>query len=137
MFIKDNKEIENIKKCNVNDGITMTKAIYHIKDAIKNKEKLSKYDIKLIVDEYRRKVGKSEYLASSFDTIVAYKENSAIYHYLPSNKNSKVVKSNALLLIDSGGNYLGGTTDITPTISLYKDKIPNIIKNIIHLCFFL
>ena len=97
-------------------------------DLVKSKNSLSEYEIKNIVDNYRKSIGKHSYLSPSFDTIVAYKENSAICHYMPDKTKSKIVKPSSLLLIDSGGNYIGGTTDITRTISLYKNKVPSEIK---------
>lgn len=128
MSIKEDKEIVGLKKCNVTDGVAITKAIYDIKSRILSGEKLNEYDAKLIVDSYRREVGKNEYISPSFNTIVAYKENSAICHYSPTKEKSKVIKDNSLLLIDSGGNYLSGTTDITRTISLYKGIVPKDVK---------
>ena len=133
MSIKNRTQINNLYKCNILDGVAMVKAIYNIKkDVIKNNNHIFKneYDIKKFLDSLRVKIGKSNYLCKSFDTIVAYKENSAICHYLPTYSDSKKIKSNSILLIDSGGNYLYGSTDITRTISLYKNK-NNIPKNII------
>ncbi len=123
--IKNKIEVKNLRKCNVIDGIAMTIALFNVKE-----KKLFKneYEIKKFIDETRRKVGKKYFLSPSFDTIVAYKENSAICHYSPNINNSKNVLNNGLLLIDSGGNYLFGTTDITRTISLYKNKVPSEIK---------
>ena len=126
--IKGPKELESLTRCNVVDGVAITKAIYDLKRRIKNGEKLSEYDAKCIVDDYRRKIGAKNYLSTSFDTIVAYKENSAICHYSPKKKDSKLIKKGSILLIDSGGNYLFGTTDITRTISLYEKKVPSIVK---------
>ena len=128
MSIKGVNEIRGLREYNIIDGIAITKAIYHIKDLVKSKNSLSEYEIKNIVDNYRKSIGKHSYLSPSFDTIVAYKENSAICHYMPDKTKSKIVKPSSLLLIDSGGNYIGGTTDITRTISLYKNKVPSEIK---------
>ena len=134
MSIKNKTQIKNLEKCNILDGVSMVKAIYQIKKDIyndaKNKKFNNEYDIKKFVDETRVRVGKSKYLCPSFETIVAYKENSAICHYTPKKNKCKNIKPNSLLLIDSGGNYLLGTTDITRTISLYRNKnnIPQIIK---------
>ena len=128
MSKKENKEIKGIRFCNVIDGIAITKSIYDIKARIKLGEKLSEYDIKGIVDNYRKIIGKNDFISPSFETIVAYNENSAICHYVPKETQSVIVKKNGLLLIDSGGNYLCGTTDITRTISLYEKEIPKVIK---------
>ena len=134
MSIKNDIQIRNLDKCNIIDGISMVKTIYQIKKYIleKNKQFKTEYDIKRFVDVTREKIGKSKFLSPSFETIVAYKENSAICHYTPKKEKCKKISNNSVLLIDSGGNYLYGTTDITRTISLYKNKneIPNsIIKN--------
>ena len=122
--IKNPVEVINLRKCNLVDGVSMVKILYglkhNFKNSIKNEFK-TEYDIKMYVDKIRKTNGKKKFLCNSFETIVAYKENSAICHYTPKEKKSKRVFANSLLLIDSGGNYLTGTTDITRTISLYKD----------------
>ena len=128
MSIKGPKEIEGLKLCNLLDGIAITKAIYEIKDRIKNGEKLSEFDIANIVDEKRKITNPDYYVSKSFETIVAFNENAAICHYAPERVGSKIVSKNGILLIDSGGNYICGTTDITRTISLYNNKVPKIIK---------
>ena len=126
MSIKNNVQIRNLEKCNILDGVSMVKTIYHIKrDIFKDydkKEFKTEYDIKKFVDRNRMRIGKSMFLCPSFETIVAYKDNSAICHYIPKQNHSKNINARSLLLIDSGGNYLLGTTDITRTISLYKNK---------------
>lgn len=129
--IKNSIEIKNLKKCNIIDGIAMIKILYSIKSRFKNTKNnifKTEYDIKRFVDDTRRFVGKNKFLCPSFETIVAYKENSAICHYTPNKYNTKKLSNNGLLLIDSGGHYLNGTTDITRTISLYKTSIPLVIK---------
>lgn len=127
MSIKGDTEIRNLRKCNVIDGVAITKAIYNLKanNAYKNE-----YEIAKMVDKMRKDIGKNNFLCNSFETIVAYKENSAICHYIPKKNRSKKIARDGILLIDSGGNYLFGTTDITRTISLYKNKnkIPKDIK---------
>ena len=126
--IRGRKEKQALLKCNIIDGVAITKAIYDIKRRVANGDKLTEYDAKLIVDEYRKKIGGKDYFSPSFDTIVAYKENSAICHYSPKINASKLLKKNSLLLIDSGGNYIFGTTDITRTISLYDKTVPASVK---------
>lgn len=129
MSIKNGTEIKNLRSCNILDGVAITKAIYKIKHTnFKNSELNNEYRIKKFIDDLRVAIGKKEYLCQSFETIVAYKENAAICHYAPSEDRNKKISNNSLLLIDSGGNYLKGTTDITRTISLYKKKIPLILK---------
>ncbi|MBO6134367.1 MAG: M24 family metallopeptidase [Lachnospiraceae bacterium] len=128
MSIKGKKEIEGLKKCNLIDGVAITKALYEIKDKVHSKKRITEYEAKVIVDDYRKTIAKDNFIAPSFSTIVAYKENAAICHYEPSISSSKKIMEDSILLIDSGGNYLFGSTDITRTISLYKKKAPDLIR---------
>ena len=73
-----------------------------------------------------RKKSKS-YLYPSFDTIAGSGPNGAIIHYKSSNKTNRTIKKNDILLIDSGGQYQWGTTDVTRTVSL--GKVSDTIKN--------
>ena len=129
MSIKSKKEISSFIKANEIDSVVMIKFIYALKHFDFDKYKLTEYSLKKVLDLMRSK--QKSFLSTSFETIVAYKENSAICHYSPKDNKSKIIKNNNLLLIDSGGNYIGGTTDITRTVSLYKDKnkIPKDIKH--------
>lgn len=129
MSTKGDAEIRGFRKCNIIDGAAITKVIYKIK-SLKSKdiELDDEYKIKQFVDGARVKVGKKDYLCPSFETIVAYRDNAAICHYTPTKENHKKIKGEGLLLIDSGGNYVCGTTDITRTISMYKKKVPDTIK---------
>ena len=126
MSIRSDKEIKNLKFANIYDGIAICNSLYKIKNINFDKHKYTEYDIKQIVDTEKTK--SKYFLQNSFDTIVAYKQNSAICHYIPSQNNSKIIKKDSVLLIDTGANYLQGTTDITRTISLYKNKIPADVK---------
>ena len=132
MSMKGELEIKNIRKANIIDGIAMAKIIYNIKSVLYKNQLFTtyknEYEVKKQVDTIRFTIGKNKYLCPSFETIVAYKENSAICHYTPTKSKNRKISHNSLLLIDSGGNYLYGTTDITRTISLYIDKIPDIVK---------
>ena len=91
--IKNKIEIKNLRKCNVIDGIAMTIALYNIK--VKRLFK-NEYEIRKFIDETRRSVGKKSFLSPSFDTIVAFKENSAICHYVPNKGYSKKIVKNLL-----------------------------------------
>ncbi|MBQ2204861.1 MAG: M24 family metallopeptidase [Lachnospiraceae bacterium] len=135
MSQKGKAEIAGLEKANLYDGIAMVKVLYALKEhfTVRKNKKIkfdTEYDIKQFVDKTRREVSGKNYLCNSFETIVAYRDNSAICHYVPKKDASKKVKSDSLLLIDSGGNYIFGTTDITRTISLYKSKkqIPEVVK---------
>ena len=129
MTIKSKLEISSIKHINEIDAIAMIKFIYALKHFDFDKYDLTEYSLKKVLDIMRSKL--DGFLSTSFDTIVAFKENSAICHYSPKETESKIIKNNSILLVDSGANYLGGTTDITRVVSLYKDKnkIPKDIKH--------
>ena len=129
MTIKSKLEISSIKHINEIDAIAMIKFIYALKHFDFDKYDLTEYSLKKVLDIMRSKL--DGFLSTSFDTIVAFKENSAICHYSPKETESRIIKNNSILLVDSGANYLGGTTDITRVVSLYKDKnkIPKDIKH--------
>ena len=59
-----------------------------------------------------------DFIEPSFQSIVAYKENASMPHYAPVKEKSKTISSEGLLLVDSGGQYYQGTTDITRTVAL-------------------
>ncbi|MDO4965939.1 MAG: aminopeptidase P family protein [Lachnospiraceae bacterium] len=115
--IKNAVEIENCRKYHKLDAVSMIKFIVYIKEAVKS-EKLTEYDAAMYLDKLRSE--NEGFKDISFDTICAYKENAAIVHYSPDENNSKILKDEGLLLVDSGAQYLGATTDITRTIPLGK-----------------
>lgn len=113
--IKNKIEIKNNYKAHIKDGIAMTKFIFWLKNNIK-KTKINELDVVKKI-EYFRKLQEG-FKEPSFETIAAYGKNAAMMHYLPNSKNFSELKAKNLILIDSGGQYLEGTTDITRTISL-------------------
>lgn len=129
MTIKSNQEIVSFKESNEIDAIAMIKFIYALKHFDFDKNNLTEYSLMKILDIIRS--NQKGFLSTSFDTIVAFSKNSAICHYSPKVNKSKIIRNNSILLVDSGSNYIGGTTDITRVISLYKDKnkIPKEIKH--------
>lgn len=114
-YIKDKKEIEFAKKYHEVDAVSMIKFIIWVKNASKN-SCINEYEAAMKLDSIRSE--NEGFIDISFDTIVAYKENAAIVHYSPSKDNSKNIESKGLLLVDSGAQYMGATTDITRTIVL-------------------
>ena len=131
--IKSDKEIKNIMHANIIDGACMVILQNFIDSIDFEKAKTKEYTIKIIVDHIRdtfeNKLNiKKSFIIPSFSTIVAYKDNSSICHYEPNEENSKTIKNDSVLLIDSGGHYLYGTTDVTRVYSLYKKEAPNDVK---------
>ncbi len=113
--IKNPVELANMKEVILKDSAAVTRFIYWLK------KNVGKFEITEItaadkLEEYRRKI--PEFLDLSFPTISAYKANAAMMHYDPTPENHAVLAPEGMLLVDSGGQYMGGTTDITRTIVL-------------------
>ena len=112
---KNEVEVKNAYVAHLKDGVAVTKFIYWLKcnvgkiyiDEITASEKL---------EEFRKK--QASFMGISFETICGYKEHGAIIHYSATPLSKIEVLPKSFLLVDSGGQYLEGTTDITRTISL-------------------
>ena len=112
--VKTSKEIKNIETCHIEDGLAVLKFIIDLKQ--KNINPKNEYE----VSEYlynNRKEG-INFFRNSFDYISAFDSNAAIVHYKPTPKRSLSFKNRNILLIDSGAQYLEGTTDITRVIKV-------------------
>lgn len=113
--VKNRVEVENIKKAHIKDGVVMTKFIYWLKTNI-GKMKMDEISVSKRLDQLRFQ--QEGNLGLSFPTISAYRENAAMCHYSASEESSKVLEPEGLYLVDSGGQYYEGTTDVTRTIAL-------------------
>ncbi len=113
--VKNECEISGMREAHKRDGIAMINSLYWIESNV-GKVELSELDVCDKLKEYRSK--QEYYKGESFYPIVGYAEHGAIVHYHVSEETDSTIKPNGLLLIDSGGQYLDGTTDITRTISL-------------------
>lgn len=113
--VKNATEIENMRKAHLKDGIAVTKFMYWLKHTIGTRD-MTEMTAAHKIEELRAEQG--NYIEPSFVTIAAYKENAAMCHYHPSDEVCKKLKPEGLLLVDSGGQYLEGTTDITRTYAL-------------------
>ena len=123
--IKNKVEIQNIIKTHRYDGAALTKFLFWVKNNFKNK-KITEVGAqnKLLKCRENNKTFKS----LSFPTISGSGPNGAIIHYKANKKTNRVLKSGDLYLVDSGGQYNFGTTDVTRTISLNNNQ--NRVKNI-------
>tara|TARA_Y100000590_G_scaffold107968_1_gene122804 strand:- start:21365 stop:23113 length:1749 start_codon:yes stop_codon:yes gene_type:complete len=113
--IKNPTEIKNMKKSHMIDGVALTKFLFWLKKNF-GKKKITEISAQEKL-EYFRKMNKS-YKFPSFSTISGSGPNSAIIHYKASKKSNRTLKKGDLYLVDSGGQYSFGTTDVTRTISL-------------------
>lgn len=116
--IKNQTEMDGMRRVHILDGIAVTKFIYWLKQNI-GKIKITECTAAEKLEEFRRK--QEGYLGSSFETISGYAEHGAIVHYQATEETDKELFPDNFLLVDSGGQYLGGTTDITRTIFLGKE----------------
>ncbi len=123
--IKNNTEIKNMKKCHLTDGIALTKFLFWLKKNFK-KKKITEISAQKKLEGFRKK--DPSYRFPSFNTISGSGPNSAIIHYKTSDKTNRVLKKGELYLVDSGGQYSFGTTDVTRTVSL--DNKSSYIKEI-------
>ena len=123
--IKNNTEIKNMKKSHLIDGVALTKFLIWLKRNFRNK-KITEIDAQKKLEKFRSM--HPSYQFPSFNTISGTGPNSAIIHYETSKKTNRVLKKGDLYLVDSGGQYLFGTTDVTRTISLENKS--NFIKEV-------
>ena len=110
---KNRLEKNGMIECHKRDGIALTKFIYWIKNNVKNK-KISELDAIKYLDNKRKK--NEKFFSLSFPTIAGTGSNGAIVHYRANEKTNKTIKTSDLFLVDSGAQYLDGTTDVTRTI---------------------
>ena len=110
---KNQTEVDNEKKAHIKDGVAVTKFIYWLK---KNMGKIRMTELSVTEKlESIRSAGEN-YIGPSFDTIAGFAEHGAIVHYSATEETDKEIIPDGLLLVDTGGHYLEGTTDITRTI---------------------
>ena len=115
--VKNQTELANIRKAHVRDGVVVTKFMYWLKTQI-GKEEITELSAANYLDDLRRK--QELFVDLSFDTISAYGENAAMMHYTATLQSNAKLQPKGFLLVDSGGHYLDGSTDITRTIVLGK-----------------
>lgn len=113
--IKNDIEIENQKNAYLKDGVALVKFFNWIETGVPTGIVTEMYASNKLED-FRRE--QENFIEPSFGTIAAYGENAALPHYSPSDENPVVLKNKGLFLVDSGGQYLDGTTDTTRTVAL-------------------
>lgn len=112
---KNETELEGFRKVMVRDGVAMVKFLYWLTHQA-GKEAMTEYSIGEKLRSFRAEG--ENFVGESFGSIVGYKDNGAIMHYSAKSEGSKDVTNDASILVDSGGQYLEGTTDITRTLAL-------------------
>ncbi|MFT8347789.1 aminopeptidase P family protein [Clostridium saccharoperbutylacetonicum] len=115
--IKNETEIKSLKNCQLKDGVAIVRFIKWIKDNV-GKEVITELSLANKLCEIRSKG--DLFIEESFATIAGYKEHAAMMHYSATEESAYELKKEGILLVDSGGQYLDGTTDITRSIILGK-----------------
>ncbi len=115
--IKNEVEIANIEKSQIRDGVAMVKFTKWLKENIGSIE-ISEISASDKLEEFRSQG--ENFKGLSFNTIAGYKSNAAMMHYSATKESNRTLTNEGMLLIDSGAQYLDGTTDITRTFVLGK-----------------
>ena len=113
--IKNEIELKNIRNSHIKDGVAFTKFMYWLKNNI-GKIEITEISATQKLEEFRREQDK--FIEPSFSTIAAYKDHAAMMHYSATEESNYKLEPRDLFLVDSGGQYFDGTTDITRTIAL-------------------
>ena len=114
--IKNPTELENIRECHVRDGVAVVRFQMDLEKAIANGETLYETDIETMLQKHRAEM--PGYFEDSFSTIAAYGANAAMMHYHAEGDVNSKIEPKGFLLVDNGGQYDCGTTDITRTYTV-------------------
>lgn len=121
--VKNKIEIENFNNCQVDDGVAMVKFIKWLKERV-GREEITEISASDKLEALRRE--NKLCVGLSFDTIAGYKEHAAMMHYKATSESDYSLRKEGFFLVDSGGQYYNGTTDITRTFVLgdlsYEEK---------------
>jgi Xaa-Pro aminopeptidase len=135
--IKNETEIAGIRNAMQRDGVALVRFLIGLEKALASGEQVTELDISRQLREYRSE--QKYYSGESFSTIAGYAEHGAIVHYEADEKSNVTILPQGILLIDSGAQYLDGTTDITRTIAVgevseaMKKDYTNVLKGHIAL----
>lgn len=116
--VKNPVEMQHMREAHIKDGVAVCRFIYWLKEQMRNPDPEHPVTELTVCDKllsFRQEM--EHFLDLSFDTIAAYGPHGAVIHYSPTEETDIAVENRGFLLIDSGGQYLEGTTDITRTIA--------------------
>jgi len=113
--IKNETEAEHIRNAHIKDGVAVTKFLYWLKTNVRSRKEYAT-EISAAEKLIQFRGQQEHYLGESFAPIVAFADHGAIVHYSANEATDTELKPESFLLVDTGGHYLEGTTDITRTI---------------------
>lgn len=114
--MKNEVQVTGVRNAMVRDGVALVKSFMEIERRVASSEHFTEMDVAAILLKYRS--GQPLFFDLSFETIAGYRAHGAIVHYSATPETNALIDADGLLLVDSGANYLDGTTDITRTVSL-------------------
>ena len=112
---KNDVELDNLRAAHVKDGLAVTRLMYWLKQ---NAGKIAMDELNVDEKLLALRAQQENFISPSFDTICAYRANAAMMHYRATEESHAVIEAKDLLLIDSGAQYLEGTTDVTRTFAM-------------------
>ncbi|MFP4000907.1 MAG: aminopeptidase P family protein [Thermoplasmata archaeon] len=113
--VKNETEIEDYKECQVRDGVAMVRFLHWLEDHV-GSEEITEITTEKKVEEFRSE--QENFVGPSFDPIAAYKDHAPMMHYSADEESDYELEEESFYLLDSGGHYFDGTTDITRTVAL-------------------
>lgn len=113
---KTPEELDLLRQTMVTDGVALCELYAWLDEALEQGQEITEWDVSEKLHEYRSR--SAEFIEESFTTIAAVGANAALPHYTPKKETAALLTKPAMLLIDSGGQYRGGTTDITRTTAV-------------------
>ena len=114
--VKTESELENLRQTYIDDGVAMEFFLYWLEKEVASGREVTEWEASEKLTEFRAQI--PGYRGNSFENISAYGPSGALPHYCTPSEGSAVIRSYGLYLVDSGGQYLGGTTDITRTVPM-------------------
>ena len=114
--LKNGTEIEGMRSIHVEDGVAMERFLYWLEKSVAGGAEVSEWDAACRLGALRAQI--PGYRGDSFETISAYGEGAALPHYITPRTGAPVLEPRGMYLVDSGGQYMTGTTDITRTVPL-------------------
>ncbi len=117
--VKNPVEAKNIRKAHIKDAVAIIKFEKWLHESVRDNTLLTEISVASKLSDLRSE--SDSYVSDSFETICAYNANAAIVHYSADRESDTRITAPGILLVDSGGHYLEGTTDITRTYVLCRD----------------
>ena len=114
--VKNETEITGIRQAMQRDGVALVKFLYWLDMQLLENKPVTELDLSARLKAFRSE--QAHFFSESFETVAGYGPHGAIVHYAATEESNAVIRPEGILLIDSGGQYLDGTTDITRTIAV-------------------